>query len=972
MTIMAGLPVCTLAAEEIKADNAATPPSAQAQNTQTAATQAPSKSYAQELVDRTVARHRELLELDLHAAPSAGSGSVIIAAKSAARIGKQSDADDVEVSQTGRPFVEINRFGDQNVEVHLPLLDVNWRIIGALEMTFPYPPGSGFNEDGLIKAGEKIRDEMARRILDLPSLAEPVQLDARVPVGTYAQSLVDDLLAGYSELEVIAIHAKAPGVEFEYPIIASNIGRIGKPADKGDLEVIRTGEPHVQLDATGARVEAKLLLRDVSGNSVGALAVVFPFRPGQEEAALYRQAERIRDELGSRISSAAQLSQAKSVEPARPVTLETAQEINRAELGNQQSLPMTKEVASAAALQNAQEGYSEAVKNQAGVAPASSKGSPSDTISIRGINLNPISNYRINGGLAVAGVMTVPTENKERLETLKGANALMFGIASPAGIINLVTKRAGNADISTLSLSGTSFGQYYGAVDLGRRFGQEKQVGVRVNLSAAHLENGVRDASGHGDFESLGADLKATDRLSFQADVEHYRRHTILQAAVGVLSPGNGIVPVPRVPNPRNLLSGTWATFDGETTNVQGRADFMVADGWKAIAEIGRSESDRSRYVTRIRSYNPITGASGVVTTNFTDQSFVNTFKRAELLGNFVTGWLKHDLTLGVSESERDAFTPEQSSTTLPQRQNIYDPIVLVAPVPTSPPTSLAPQISKDIGLYTYDTMRISPKARALLGFRQTRSSQDNGLTQSSARVNSPAGGFLYDLLPTTTLFASYMKGLEDGAVAPATAVNANQIMPPGISTQKEIGIRDSYFSGLSISASYFDISRVNAVTDPVTNVFSNNGRIRYQGAEAVIAYEINRQWTVNAAGQRLHAVQLSDDNTINGLTPENTPKFIGNIFVTHRSPQLVGLTFTAGASYVTERFVNPQDQGTIPGYTLYSASAGYATKTAGHRASFQLSVDNLANKRYWNSAQQGTFGIGMDRSIKLNMKFDL
>jgi iron complex outermembrane receptor protein len=73
----------------------------------------------------------------------------------------------------------------------------------------------------------------------------------------------------------------------------------------------------------------------------------------------------------------------------------------------------------------------------------------------------------------------------------------------------------------------------------------------------------------------------------------------------------------------------------------------------------------------------------------------------------------------------------------------------------------------------------------------------------------------------------------------------------------------------------------------------------------------------------------------------------------------------------VTERFVNPQDQGTIPAYALYSAGAGYVTRIDGHRTSFQLSVDNLANRRYWNGAQQGTFGTGMDRSVKVNAKLD-
>jgi TonB-dependent siderophore receptor len=970
VALIAAWPAHTMAGGRLQADRAMR--LAQAGDTPAATTPAPAKSYAQELVDRTAARHRELMELDLHATPPGASSSVIVASRNPARIGRPSDADDVEVAKTGTPFVEINRSGDQNVEVHLPLLDVNREIIGELEMTFPYPPGSGFDEDGLIKAGEKTRDEMARGILDLQSLVDPVQFDSRVPIDTYAQSLVDDLLAKYVEVEVMVIRANVAGVDSPYPIVASNIGRIGKPADVGDLDVIRTGKPHVQFDEKGARLEAKLPLQDASGNTIGALAVVFPFHFGLERGLLFQQAERLRDQLRGRIASVAQLYQPKPVEPEPPVTVETAAQINKVELGNQQSLPMTKEVASAAALQNnAQDGYSEAVKNQAGVAPSSSKGSPSDTISIRGINVNPLSNYRLNGGLAVAGVSTIPTEDKERLETLKGANALMFGIASPAGIINLVTKRAADFDVTSVSLSGTSFGQYYGGADVGRRFGAENQLGARLNVSAAHLENGVRKASGHGDFESLGTDWKATDRLSFQGDLERYRKQTILQASVSILSPVNGVVPVPRVPDPRNLLSGTWASFDATTTNLQVRADYIVADQWKVITEMGRSDSERTRFVTRVGKYNPVTGAGGVVITNFTDQNFSNKFDRAELLGRFATGWLHHDLTVGVSESQRDAFTPEQESITLPQHQNIFDPIVLPAPFAKTPPTPLPQQVSKDTGLYTYDTIGIVRRLRALLGFRETRDKQYNGTSQSSAVVNSPAGGFLYDVLPTTTLVASYLKGLEDGAVAPATAVNANQIQPPGLSTQKEIGIRDSYFRGLSINASYFDISRVNAVIDSITNIFSNNGTIHYKGAEAVVAYEINRQWTVNAAGQHLNAVQRTDDPKINGLVPENTPRFIGNLFVTHRSPLVLGLTLNAGASFVTKREVNPQDQGAIPGYTLYTASAGYATKIGARRASFQLSVDNLANKRYWNSAQQGTFGTGMDRSFKLNTKLD-
>src|SRR5439155_21782479 len=97
----------------------------------------------------------------------------------------------------------------------------------------------------------------------------------------------------------------------------------------------------------------------------------------------------------------------------------------------------------ALALAQSQEGYSEAIKNQAGVQATNSSGSSNDSFSIRCIKLNLFSNYRLDGGLPVTGVITNPTENKERVETLKGANALMFGVASPAGIINFVTRRGG-------------------------------------------------------------------------------------------------------------------------------------------------------------------------------------------------------------------------------------------------------------------------------------------------------------------------------------------------------------------------------------------------------------------------------------------------------------------------------------------------------------------------------------------------
>jgi iron complex outermembrane receptor protein len=654
-------------------------------------------------------------------------------------------------------------------------------------------------------------------------------------------------------------------------------------------------------------------------------------------------------------------------------------------------LPTTKQVVSRDVLeQNRQEGYAEAVKHVAGVAPANSKGSANDSIYIRGIKLNLFSNYRLNGGLPIAGVITMPNEDKDRIEALKGANALMFGVASPAGIMNLVTKRAG-ADVTSVSLAGNSFGQYGGAFDVGRRLGPDKQLGIRLNGSAAQLENGVRNLDGNGEFLSSGIDWRASDQLLLQGDFEYYRKHVPEQAGVSLLDPVNGVIPITPVPDPRNLLSGTWALYTPETTNAQLRADYALSDEWRLIAEAGRSYSDRSRFTVRIGGYNLNTGAGGQVRVSTVTQFYRNSFARLESFGAFPTWVLGHELTIGVSITDRRAETPSnRKEILLPQPQNIYDPVGLPAPVFKGQPGALPLQISRDGGVYAYDTISFRPNLpRLLVGVRVTQDYENNGKQRDPATcpkcgpdtswVAQPAVGALWDVLPNLTLFASYMQGLEAGATAPANAVNANEILPAAVSTQKEVGIRTSELRGVRASLSLFEIDKANPVTDPAPRpecngqplCFVNSGQINYKGLEATVSADIFRRFTIDAGWQWLKAVQDSPDPKFNGLVPENTPKALANVRVAYRVPLVSGLTLNTGASGVTSRYVNFLQQGVIPGYVLYSAGAGYVTPNRNPKVGFLLNVDNLANLRYWNSVQTGTYGIGMDRTVRMNMRID-
>ena len=139
------------------------------------------------------------------------------------------------------------------------------------------------------------------------AIAVPLHAGSTVaPAKIYAQALVNQTVAKHPDLLVVAMHVTPPKAS-ENVIIASNIGRIGKKADAEDLQVIRTGETLAKVNKNGDRFEVELVLHDASRNPIGALAIVFPYKMGDDKSQFEKRAEMIRDELGRQIPQAAKL-----------------------------------------------------------------------------------------------------------------------------------------------------------------------------------------------------------------------------------------------------------------------------------------------------------------------------------------------------------------------------------------------------------------------------------------------------------------------------------------------------------------------------------------------------------------------------------------------------------------------------------------------------------------------------------------
>lgn len=132
----------------------------------------------------------------------------------------------------------------------------------------------------------------------------PSEMDAtyRQPA-PFAQKLVNQALDQHPEVLLMAIHAAPPG--HGNVIVASNFGRIGKRGDEDDMRCIHTGKSN--LEVNGPHFEDELALKDASGRIVGALGVVFNFKPGDDKERLIRIADEVGREMQRQLPYAGRL-----------------------------------------------------------------------------------------------------------------------------------------------------------------------------------------------------------------------------------------------------------------------------------------------------------------------------------------------------------------------------------------------------------------------------------------------------------------------------------------------------------------------------------------------------------------------------------------------------------------------------------------------------------------------------------------
>ncbi|MDO9268268.1 MAG: TonB-dependent siderophore receptor [Methylobacter sp.] len=609
-----------------------------------------------------------------------------------------------------------------------------------------------------------------------------------------------------------------------------------------------------------------------------------------------------------------------------------------------------------------------ALRNTAGVTRAQLNGSTYDNISIRGILVENRSNYRLNGSLPVINLIDIPLENKERVEVLKGASSLYYGFVPPSGIVNMVTKRAGNAPITNVSVLANQYGGTNGHIDLGRRFGDRQQFGARVNLLGGREDIGIDNFSGYRALTSGAFDWLVNDKLSLKFDIEHYRKEVSEQAAIQMPAAVKGVITLPGVPDARQNLAGEWQKYDAEATNLLLRADYAINDDWALLVEAGKAETLRDRNFSQFQNYNLATGQGTLRTFFQRGAEWNNENIRGEVFARFPGEWITHEVSLGVTGNERSQ--DPRSSSTFDVAQNLYNPVDIAQRSPTVPFTSNPSKIT-DLGAYLSDHVLLGEKWQAMLGVRGSNYESVGATSRFKADTINPSLALMYKPLTNVSIYGSYIEGVEESGQAPANRANNGEILAPAVSEQKEVGVKTELGKGILLQAAYFDIKRASTTVDSANRLVLN-GMAQYRGVELSASGEVTPQLSLIGSAMFMDAKQLNAANAATfGKVPDNTPERTAGLFAEYRLQSVPGLALSSGVQYVDKRPVNSENQAFVDDYAVLSLGARYATRVAGKLTTVQAVLDNATNNNYWSTAGNGLLGVGAPIALKLTAKVE-
>ena len=624
--------------------------------------------------------------------------------------------------------------------------------------------------------------------------------------------------------------------------------------------------------------------------------------------------------------------------------------------------------------------------------------------------------FSVNGLAGMYGTQGTANVHVGSAQLIKGASTAVTGMdpeGAVSGALNIETKKASDEGNRKVGLAWFSNSRLQTTADIGQRFGESKQFGIRANAKLRHGDT-PRDGYKEDDKEfALNADYRG-EKLRVALDTVYAKRKTnggrarmqdIQNAAGKLYGAPDGKT---------NLLpSWNWQNTVGQTHMLT--FEYDTDHSFQITGGIGYN---KARYYGTLISPTVCRTATATCNTanqyttgtaRLTDQYFRTLSMNLSARGEFYTGPVSHNWSTAFDRIIRQRATyrgtaaGRSTATIYPERGNIAGQ--LEAFKPDYPNTwensanldarikvnSLA--LSDTLG-FLDNTLRLTVGGR----FQHVEYTDKKANETGKSHRISPMLMAAWLPSPDLVVYGNYMQDLEPADIK--TDDDGNTTMAkPRVSRQFELGVRKNW-GDVVTTLSLFQIKRPGYWRGQ-TNA---NGRLTYGNKSDFAKYkakggaagdeqgtERNRGIEFNVYGNLLNKTLRpsfglmylradlknypnSRDMLINGVQVAS-PRVIAKAGIEWDTPFVQGLTLNANVQYYGKSYQDTQKKYAFPSYTLVDVGARYAKKF-GERNTLTVSgaVENVFNKNYWQ-VQRGQYDrsfavVGMPRTFWLKADY--
>ena len=561
--------------------------------------------------------------------------------------------------------------------------------------------------------------------------------------------------------------------------------------------------------------------------------------------------------------------------------------------------------------------------------------------------------------------------NVERVEAIKGSNAMIFGRGGGGGVINRVSKEAEFGPTRSLSVEGGSYDHKRGTIDVGQAL--TSNVAVRFN-GMYENSGGFREASS---LERSGVNptlaIAAGTRTSIRLGYEFFRDHRNVDRGIpsfqGAPSPaavetffGN-----PDVSYSSARVHGAGATIDHALTNgltIRNRTRFMHYD--KFYQNVFPGALNAAGTQVSLSAYN-----------NTHDRT--NVFNQTDATLSANTGSVRHTLLVGaefgrqLTDNFRETgyFDNLTTSSTAPFGDPTVGTPVTFRQSATDADNHVVANVS---AVYAQNQIALSSQWQAIAGVRYERfdlsfrnNRNDTSLSRDDDMV-SPRLGLVFKPIEAMSAYGTYsVSHLPSSGDQFSSLTATTETLEPERFANYEVGAKWDVNPEIAVTSALYRLDRSNSTArdpnDPSRTV--QTGRQRTTGFELGVTGNVTRRWQV-AGGWATQRARIESATTSaqKGATVPLVPQTTLSLWNRYQLASRLGGGI--GVVHQSRVYAAIDNAVTLPSFTRVDAAA-YVALLRDVRV--QFNVENVLDERYFPTSH-GNNNImpGAPRSVRVGL----